>query len=75
MHGYTFFHMQDTERAVEGGGLWLNYGATDGGESPALAIGHRIADAFRAAGLAVDWDGDWNKRIHVPLQWQRRLAL
>jgi len=75
VHGYTFFHMQDTERAVEGGGLWLNYGATDGGEAPALAIAQRIADALRNAGLVVDWDGDWTKRIHVPLQWQRRLAL
>lgn len=75
VHGYTFFHMQDTERAVEGGGLWLNYGATESGEAPALAIGHRIADALRLAGLTVDWDGNWTKRIHVPLQWQRRLAL
>ncbi|MDR0182467.1 DUF6891 domain-containing protein [Lysobacter arvi] len=75
VQGYAFFHMQDTECAVEGGGLWLNYGATEAGETPALAVGHRIADALRLAGLAVNWDGDWAKRIHVPLQWQRRLAL
>ena len=73
--GYAFFHMQDTERAVEGGGLWLNFGATGDGEAPALAVAGRIAEALRATGLTVNWDGDWSKRIHVPLQWQRRLAL
>ncbi len=75
VNGYAFFHMQDTERAVEGGGLWLNYGATEEGEDAALTVGRAIADAFRTTGLAVDWEGDWGKRIHVPLQWQRRLAL
>lgn len=75
VRGYAFFHMQDTERAVEGGGLWLNYGAVEEGEGAALTVARSIADALRAAGLVVDWDGDWSKRIHVPLQWQRRLAL
>lgn len=75
VRGYAFFHMQDTERAVEGGGLWLNYGAVEGGEGAAVAVGRSIADAFGSVGLDVDWDGSLRKRIHVPLQWQRRLAL
>lgn len=75
VRGYAFFHMQDTERAIDGGGLWLNYGAVEEGETAALAVGQRIADAIAAAGLRVEWNGDWNQRIHVPLDWQRRLAL
>lgn len=75
VRGYAFFHMQDTERAIEGGGLWLNYGAVEDGEAAALSIAQQIADAIAATGLRVEWDGDWNQRIHVSLDWQRRLAL
>lgn len=75
VRGYAFFHMQDTERAIEGGGLWLNYGAVEEGEAAALSIGRQIADAIAATGLGVEWNGDWNQRIHVPLNWQRRLAV
>ncbi len=75
VRGYAFFHMQDTESAVDGHGLYLNYGAVEEGEVAALAVARSIADAFRASGLTVDWDGDLRKRIFVGLQWQRRLAL
>lgn len=73
--GYAFFHMQDTESAIDGGGLYLNYGAVDEGEAAAVSIARRIVDAVSAVGLPVEWDGDWGKRIFVRLQWQRRLAL
>ncbi|WP_342315229.1 hypothetical protein [Lysobacter sp. FW306-1B-D06B] len=75
VHGYAFFHMQDTEHAVDGYGLCLNYGAVEEGEAAALSVARTIVDALRTAGLPVDWNGDWGKRIQVPLQWQRRLAL
>lgn len=71
-YGYAFFHMQDTESAVEGHGLYLNYGACDQGEEAALAIGHDIVDALEAHGLQTDWDGSWDKRIGLSLNWQKR---
>lgn len=73
VRGYAFFHAQDTESAVEGSGLYLNYGAVDEGEEPALAIAREVSGAIGAAGLKVNWDGTWSKRIGVELDWKRRL--
>lgn len=73
VQGYAFFHMQDTESAVDGYGLHLNYGAVDDGEAPALDVGRRIADELSGIGLQVEWDGSWAKRIGVKLDWKRRL--
>ncbi|MEU2170104.1 DUF6891 domain-containing protein [Micromonospora chersina] len=68
--GYTFYHRQDAERGVEGSGVWLAYGAFEG--ASAAEIGAEVAAALRAAGLTVNWDGAVDRRIHVPLRWQRR---
>ena len=74
VRGYTFYHTQDTESAVEGRGLFLNYGATEDDEAAALTIGREIVEVLRSHELSVVWDGSWEKRIHVPLSWQRRRA-
>ncbi|MCI4591048.1 hypothetical protein MOK15_13220 [Sphingobium sp. BYY-5] len=70
--GYAFFHMQDTESAVEGHGLYLNYGACAEGEEAAIAIGHRVVEQLEAHGLTTDWDGSWGQRIAVSLDWKKR---
>jgi len=70
--GYAFYHQQDTESAVEGHGLYFNYGATEKGREAALRIGNEIAKALRSQGLQVDWDGTLEKRIKVNLDWKRR---
>jgi hypothetical protein len=57
VRGYTFYHTQDTEAAVEGYGLCFNYGAVEEGEHAALMIA---------------WDGSWDKRIQLKLDWKRR---
>jgi hypothetical protein len=72
VRGYAFYHMQDTEAAAEGQGLYLAYGSADEGELPALGIAGEIVDVLRTQGLAVTWDGTWNKRIQVSLDWKRR---
>ncbi|MFH5803911.1 DUF6891 domain-containing protein [Alienimonas sp. DA493] len=79
IRGYAFYHMQDTESAVDGYGLCLNYGPrweeglTDADYAPrATAIGREVAAALADAGLAVDWDGSLNRRISVTLDWKRR---
>jgi hypothetical protein len=68
--GYTFYHRQDAERGVDGSGVWISYGVFEG--ASAAEIGAEVTAALRAAGLAVNWDGDAGRRIHVPLRWQRR---
>ncbi|MGA9525366.1 MAG: alpha/beta hydrolase-fold protein, partial [Myxococcaceae bacterium] len=40
--GYVFFHMQDTESAVDGGGLYLSYGASEEGNEATAAIGREV---------------------------------
>lgn len=72
--GYTFYHEQDTESAVEGHGLYLNYGAADheAGPQAAVEIGEEIRGTLEHHGLQVDWDGTVEKRIGVALDWKRR---
>ena len=72
VRGYTFFHMQDTQSAVEGFGLYLNYGSTANGDEAAVSIGREIQHELHKFGLATDWDGKLSKRIGVPLNWQKR---
>lgn len=71
-HGYAFYHIQDTESAVEGHGLYLNYGSTKDTESAAIAVGHEIVEVLTRHNIATDWDGSLNKRISVSLDWKRR---
>lgn len=75
VHGYVFFHEQDTESAVAGSDLYLAYGAKDGAGHDLLQVGHEVCNALRDAGLSPLWDGDADSRIRVPLRWQRRAAL
>lgn len=70
--GYTFFHMQDTDRAIDGEGIFLAYGACEDGEDAALAVGRDIVAQLEAHGLRTHWDGSWNQRIGVVLDWQKR---
>lgn len=72
VRGYAFFHMQDTEAAVEGDGLYLSYGAVAEGPGPAEAVGRAVVEALEAKGLDTVWDGEWTRRIYVPLDWKRR---
>jgi hypothetical protein len=70
--GYTFYHMQDTESAADGGGLYLNYGACEEGEDAALEVARDIVTQLEAHGLRTEWDGSWSQRIAVSLDWKRR---
>lgn len=72
VHGYTFYHQQDTESAVSGSGLYLNYGSTDEGDEAQETVAHEIVAVLREHGLQPEWSGDVRKRIHVPLDWKRR---
>ncbi len=71
--GYTFFHQQDTDHAVDGHGLYLNFGACVEGEQAALAIGRGVVAEFERQGLTPHWNGSWQQRIYVPIVWQKRI--
>ena len=70
--GYTFYHMQDTESAVAGGRLYLNYGSLEDVERSCVGVGRRIVEVLQASGLQTGWDGSLSKRIGVALDWKRR---
>jgi hypothetical protein len=72
VRGYVFYHVQDTEAAVEGHGLYLNYGAVEDGEAAALAVARDSVAALEHHGLRTNWNGQWARRIGVALDWKRR---
>jgi hypothetical protein len=73
VEGYAFYHVQDTERAVVGGGLFLAYGAVEESEKALIAVGQKIVLALERAGLRTEWNGKGDTRIQiVDLDWKRR---
>lgn len=72
IEGYTFYHMQDTENAVEGYGIYLSYGSTQDGEAAAINVGRQIVLVLQNKGLSPQWAEDIHKRIFVPMDWKRR---
>jgi len=72
VRGYTFYHEQDTQHAVDGEGLYLNYGSIEENVPAQIDIGHEIVRILNQHDLATDWNGDLQYRIFVKLNWQRR---
>ena len=70
--GYAFYHHQDTERAVDGGPLFLAYGGAEPGQASTVAVGKEIEAVLRSHGLRVLWDGTVEQRIHVTIDWKKR---
>lgn len=72
VRGYVFYHMQDTERAADGDGLYLAYG--DESEEPDrhAQIGREISEALINAGFTPRWNGTAAQRIFVPIEWRKR---
>lgn len=70
--GYVFYHVQDTESAVSGHGMYLAYGAFSRDDGAEAAVGRDIVDALRRHGLDPSWDGCVTSRILLPLEWRRR---
>lgn len=73
MHGYVFYHQQDTESAVEGYGLYFNYGALaeTANDAQHIEIGNLLAKTLSSVGLNVDWNGTLEERVGVALDWKR----
>lgn len=74
--GYCFYHEQDTERAVKGGGLMLAFGEIRGDQIKAVEIGKRICDELRAENLSYEWNERADERIHLDkIVWRRRARI
>lgn len=71
--GYVFYHEQDTERAVEGGGLMLAYGSYEGEDEKTTAIAQEIGSALDRFGVPYEWNGSPDSRIFIlPFEWRKR---
>ena len=74
--GYCFYHGQDVERAVAGGGLMIAFGDLDDDKTKKMEIGRLVKDALQNFGVAVEWNGDPETRLNTPgLAWKRRRAV
>lgn len=71
LSGYAFFHEQDTDMAVFGHGLHLDYGGHHIDDAGSVEIGKVVVKALRKHGLKPKWNGDLDDRIHIPMKWQR----
>lgn len=69
---YVFYHVQDTESAVDGYGIMLAYGSASGEQQDCAAVGREIVVAIQEQGLDVQWSGDVAERIHVLMDWKHR---
>ena len=73
--GYCYYHGQDLERAVRGGGLYRSFGPTDPKteSTKGAEVGYIIQEEMSKVGFPVKWDGGFSTRIFIPrLTWQRR---
>lgn len=62
---YAFYHSQDASDAKKSGILYIAYGS-DAGLDDAV-VGTELANALKADGLVVDWNGNPLTRIRVKL--------
>jgi len=74
--GAVFFHRQDVERGVEGGGLMLAFGAFADGdthEAESLRLAARACEVLGAHGVDTQWSGSIKARVEIkPFEWRKR---
>ena len=72
VRGYVFYHMQDTESAAGGHGLYLNYGSIRSDTQASLKVAGEVVEALERHNLKTEWNGTIERRISVKLDWKRR---
>lgn len=71
--GYCFYHGQDVERAVAGGGLVIGFGDLDNDKAKKAEIGNIVKQVLESTGFIVEWNGNTETRLNIPnLDWKRR---
>lgn len=75
--GYCYYHGQDLARVARGGPLFFSFGPCDPKleETEGPKVGRAIVKHLTDAGLKVEWEGTFDKRMSIPIfSWQRRAA-
>jgi hypothetical protein len=73
VQGYCFYHGQDMERAIDGGGLTIAFGDLNNDKTKKGEIGSIVKEALEHEGFKVDWNGDSETRLSIPqFDWKRR---
>jgi hypothetical protein len=74
--GAAFYHGQDMERAIDGAGLHLAFGAYVEGaahEAASRAVGREVCETLARHGVTTEWDGSVERRIRIlPFEWRKR---
>lgn len=70
--GFVFYHAQDVDKAVDGGGIYLAFGAFTEEAGVPLTVARETVATVERNGLRPEWNGDAHTRILVPLDWQKR---
>jgi len=71
--GYCFYHGQDLERAVDGGGLTIAFNHLEGDVPDKHKVGATVVAELERAGFKCDWNGDVNIRISIAeFDWKKR---
>jgi len=72
IEGYCFFHEQDMERVMNGGGLMLAFGDIHGGEELGLKVGRTVCEVLDYFGFVPNWDETIGSRILLPwFTWRK----
>lgn len=75
VRGAVFYHTQDLERALQGEGLYLAFGAfVDNYSAEAdRAIAREVCEVLAEHGIACSWDGAADQRVRIlPFPWRKR---
>jgi hypothetical protein len=71
--GCCFFHEQDVDRAMNGGGIDFAFSDLNEPGERTREVGELVVTALREAGFSVEWTGDPETRVHVAdFRWQKR---
>ncbi|MGF1767940.1 hypothetical protein L4D06_11245 [Enterovibrio makurazakiensis] len=74
-YGYCFYHGQDLERAVFGGGLMIAYDHVNGDVPDKIKVGQEIKTELEKGGFTLNWNGTTNQRINIPnFDWKNRTS-
>ena len=73
LRGFCFYQWQDTEVAINGGGLRFSYGDLNNNKEQSAKIGCFIFEEIKKTSLKPDWSGDQEKKIYISnFKWRKR---
>lgn len=73
--GYAYCTLQDIDRLIHTGTLYVGFSAVSGQEEETRTIGHRVYEVLKEQGLHPVWDGNTGARIECSgLRFELALA-